>query len=220
MASRPKPAETAPAPQAPAAPAADGDAELRFRVVRQEDWRKGIRLEQLYWNALGEAARASGETLAGLVRRIAGEDAEGNATARLRVAAARHLSDEAARLRGALNPRRVVAAMQAAPVPSFAVTRDRRIYSCNREFMALVHANLATGIQQTRGLDTVRLSFDVPIPRLLDVLNDSDKEAVLCAFRVNADGTGFSGNARVRLAPAAGEPILVAYVMPAKAQAG
>ena len=198
---------------------ATGDGTPRFRVVRHEDWRKGIRLEQLFWNVIASAARASGETLAGYVHRIAGGSESANSTSDLRVAAARFLVDRLEGLRDAQQPRRIVAAMQSAPIPSFAVTLDRKIYSCNREFMALLHSNLARG-DEDGPLDTVHLSFDVPIPRLLEVLGEAEKDAVLCGFRVSTDDAGFSGNARVRLAPAVGEPILVAFVMPGRTGAG
>lgn len=195
------------------------DGTPRFRVVRHEDWRKGIRLEQLFWNVIASAARASGETLAGYVHRIAGGSESANSTSDLRVAAARFLVDRLEGLRDAQQPRRIIAAMQSAPVPSFAVTLDRRIYSCNREFMVLLHSNLARG-DEDGALDTVHLSFDVPIPRLLEVLGEAEKDAVLCGFRVSMGDAGFSGSARVRLAPAVGESILVAFVMPGRTGAG
>lgn len=195
------------------------DGALRFRVIRHDGWQKGIRLEQLFWHALTRAARAAGDTLAGHVHGLLERTGAANGASELRVAALRHFVDEVAVLEEAGKPARIVAAMLAAPVASFAITVDRRIYAANREFMALLRANLAQG-GALRSLESVRLSFDLPIPKLLDAIEQAGKETVVCGFKVASDERGFSGRARVLLAPGVGEPIVVAYVEAGKLSPG
>lgn len=195
------------------------DGDLRFRVIRHDGWQKGIRLEKLFWETLTRAARAAGDTLAGHVHALLQRAGVANGTSELRVAALRYLADEVAALEKAGKPARIVAAMLAAPVAGFAITVERRIYAANRDFMALLRANLAQG-GALRSLESVRLSLDLPIPTLLDAIEQAGKETVVCGFKVASDERSFSGRARVLLAPANGEPIIVAYVEAGKVSPG
>jgi predicted DNA-binding ribbon-helix-helix protein len=221
MAPLPEPRPDTPRGDAAGGEAARGapDGTLRFRVIRHEGWQKGIRLEQLFWHVLTRAARAAGDTLAGYVHGLLEAAGSANGTSELRVSALRHLVDEVAALEDAGKPARIVAAMLAAPVAAFAITVDRRIYAANRDFMALLRSNLAQG-GALRSLETVRLSFDLPIPTLLEAIEQAGKETVVCGFKVASEERAFSGRARVLLTPARGEPIIVAYVEAGKLSPG
>jgi len=186
-----------------------------FRVIRNGDWQKGIRLERSFWRVLAIAAKSHKQTLAAFIHRLLVKSEAKNQTSTLRVAAVDFLDGELERTNSATTPKKVVDAMQGAPIPSFALSADRRLYSYNRDFLELVNREVL-GNSDRATLDAVSLSLTVPIPKLIETLSQKGRGAVVCEFRVVSGNRRTGGRARVLLAPASDAQILVAYVLPSR----
>lgn len=208
-----------------AAAGAAHPAETRFRIFRRGEWRRAFRLEQVFWEALEEAAAARGLKLADHVRAIVeGEEAEGagdgqaapteaaNSSSLLRVHAAQWLQSRIARLEVAQGQREVLHAALAAPLPCFVISATRALVSFNTEFSAYV-----TGRAQAASAEDVskaRLTLDVPVDRLIEVLAGQPGRVVICGFTIRTSAAIASGRARVTLAQPSRRDLVVGYILP------
>lgn len=201
-------------------------AETRFRIFRRGAWRRAFRLEQVFWDALEEAAAARGLKLADHVRAIVeGEDDEApggaqegaraeaaNSSSLLRVHAAQWLQSRIARLEVAQGQREVLHAALAVPVPCFVISATRALVSFNTEFSAYV-----TGRAQAASAEDVskaRLTLDVPVDKLIEVLAGQPGRVVICGFTIRTSAAIASGRARVTLAQPSRRDLVVGYILP------
>ncbi|MHB2169187.1 ribbon-helix-helix domain-containing protein [Alsobacter sp. R-9] len=195
--------------------AANVPGSLRFRVLRRGDWRRAFRLEQAFWTTLEEEARLQGRKLADHVRHIL-ENAPaiegGNDSSLLRVHAVRWLDEKLRRLEQRQERREVLHAALAAPLPCFVISANRALVTYNAEFSAYV-----TGRAQAASDEDVskaRLTLDVPVDRLIDVLRDPPGRVVMCGFSIRTSAAIASGRARVTLAQPSRTDLVVGYIVP------
>lgn len=201
--------------------------ETRFRIFRRGDWRRAFRLEQVFWDALEEAAAARGLKLADHVRAIVDGEADAapgdapqpartdapNASSLLRVHAAQWLRERIAGLAVAQAQREVLHAALAVPVPCFVISATRALVSFNPEFSAYV-----TGRAQAASAEDVskaRLTLDVPVDKLIEVLAGQPGRVVICGFTIRTSAAIASGRARVTLAQPSRRDLVVGYILPA-----
>jgi predicted DNA-binding ribbon-helix-helix protein len=196
-------------------PTAGGNpAETRFRIFRRGEWRRAFRLEQVFWTALEEAAAEKGAKVADYVRSIVESEPEGaaNSSSLLRVHAATWLQARIARLEIAQQQREILHAALAAPLPCFVISATRALVSFNSEFSAYV-----TGRAQAASAEDVskaRLTLDIPVDRLVEVLAGQPGRVVLCGFNIRSSAAIASGRARVTLAQPSRRDLVVGYILP------
>ena len=189
-------------------------AETRFRIFRRGEWRRAFRLEQVFWAALEEAAAEKGTKVADYVRSIVEGETDGaaNSSSLLRVHAATWLQARVARLEVAQQQREILHAALAAPLPCFVISATRALVSFNTEFSAYV-----TGRAQAASAEDVskaRLTLDIPVDRLIEVLAGQPGRVVLCGFNIRTSAAIASGRARVTLVQPSRRDLVVGYILP------
>lgn len=192
------------------------DAEVeqrqRFRVLRCNGMRKAYRLEEVFWRLLEAAARKSGMRLSDYVSQAVAERTESTGASALRVAAATWAARKYSDLQRATAPDRLLRLVQSAPCACFAIGANRSLVSYNHEFAEAVRSSMATG-QTPIDVSTARLSLDVPLQRVIELLRSGDKESIDCGYAIHVGSARRIGKARVLLLPAESSTILVGFLV-------
>ena len=135
-----------------------------------------------------------------------------NSSSLLRVHAATWLQSRIERLEVARQQREILHAALAVPLPCFVISATRALVSFNTEFSAYV-----TGRAQAVSAEDVskaRLTLDVPVDRLIEVLAGQPGRVVLCGFTIRTSAAIASGRARVTLAQPSRKDLVVGYILP------
>lgn len=191
------------------------DAATRFVAVRSGEFRRGLRLEEIYWRALKDVATASGLSVGGLVREVeeaSGED-EGNATSRLRVLCLGWFMEKLTKVQALAHRGIASSLVQACPTPAFALGIDRQIIAYNPHFLNLIQSRLAIAgaAALTRNL---RLALDVQINDLIAALQKNNNAPVGTGFVIGVDSQRFRGRMNAVLIPSVDNPVIACYILP------
>ncbi|HEX2257859.1 MAG TPA: ribbon-helix-helix domain-containing protein [Afifellaceae bacterium] len=200
------------APNPAIADNADAQQQLRFRALRCNGTRKAFRLEVLFWQLLEAAARASGLRLSDYINHAVSEGKGANGASALRVAAAGWVAGRYAELQSKTAPERLLRLVQLAPCACFAIGANRALLSYNQEFADAVRSNMAVG-QMPIDVSTARLSLDVPLQRVIELLRSGEKESIDCGYAIHVGTARRIGKARVLLLPAESATILVGFLV-------
>lgn len=191
------------------------DSATRFVAVRSGEFRRGLRLEEIYWRALKDVATASGLSIGGLVRRVeetSGED-EGNATSRLRVLCLGWFMDKLAKVQALTHRGMATSLIQACPTPAFALGIDRQIIAYNPHFLNLIQARLSVAGSGAMARN-LRLALDVQIADLIAALQKNNNLPVGTGFVIGVDTQRFRGRMNAVLVPTADNPVIACYILP------
>jgi len=186
--------------------------DFRFRILKRGGWKAGFRLEEVFWDVLEDAARSENMRLAEYIR-VALEKNGGDATnnsSMLRVQAIGYLLALRRETKGQLQD--LLNAALAAPTPCFVLNSDRKLIGHNREFHALVYS---TAERAAGGATSAHLALNVPIGKLIQVLDEQPAKAIVCdyAIRLDANAGRLKGKAKVSLIRIDGAPLLVGYIV-------
>ena len=139
------------------------DIELKTRLIQRSGRRYSIRLEQVFWRCLEEAAGSVGKRLNELVAEIA-EAPEGpqNLAARLRMFCISYLRERLTRIQLAIGATDVSKIVVACPWPCFVISHRRVIIHANPAFNDLFESSSdeMIGLPLERSF---RLSFGRPL---------------------------------------------------------
>jgi predicted DNA-binding ribbon-helix-helix protein len=191
------------------------DAATRFVAVRSGEFRRGLRLEEIYWRALKDVASAGGLSVGGLVRQVeeaSGED-EGNATSRLRVLCLGWFMDKLAKVQALAHRGMANSLVQACPTPAFALGVDRQILAYNPHFLNLIQARLSI-TQAGTMTRNLRLALDVQINELIGALQKNGNMPVGTGFVIGVDSQRFRGRMNAVLVPSTDQPVIACYILP------
>lgn len=191
----------------------DRDMAARFRAVRVGDHRRGIRLEQIYWDVLGEITQRDGVSLALYVEEAARRFPDAvNITSVLRVLVTGWLRDRNEEMRTLTDAGRVDALVQACPSPAFALQEDKRIVAYNPAFVNYVQARFShfSQVLMAKGL---RLSLDVQIAELAQALRRAGNKPLRTGFVLGIDDQRLRGQLSTTLAPASDKVTILGYVV-------
>ncbi|BCJ90237.1 hypothetical protein IZ6_09720 [Terrihabitans soli] len=191
------------------------DAATRFVAVRSGEFRRGLRLEEIYWRALKDVAASAGLNVGGLVRQVeeaSGED-EGNATSRLRVLCLSWFMDRLARLQSLVHRNLAQNLVIASPSPAFALGPDRSIVAYNPHFLNLIQSRLAIAGAGAMAKN-LRLALDVQISDLIPALQKSGNAPVGTGFVIGVDTQRFRGRMNAVLVPSGDRPVIVCFILP------
>ncbi|MBD9491936.1 ribbon-helix-helix domain-containing protein [Ensifer sp. ENS11] len=195
-------------------PPSDADlSALRFRVVTVGGQRRGIKLEEIYWQSLGELAARQGRKLADIVAACETElEGEGNLTARLRFIATRYLRNELSSANERSNLAVVAAQVRASPSPAFALTGNKHIIAYNPAFLSFVQSRVLRSHlpQPARGL---KLSFDVQFVDLVRRLKETPGEPQSAGFTIGAQGQNTRGKLTAALAPLSDQDVIIGFIL-------
>lgn len=193
----------------------DGDFTERmpqFRVVTTAGRRRGVRLERVFWRLLEELAARRGLKRSALIRQVLDEDrqTDESVASTLRCYVATAIDIERTQLEGRANPAHTIALMQQAPVPAFAINRQKKLQQVNAEFMQLLRPEPGRPGQNTA--EFVHLTLDTPIDELFQ--QASGATATQCGYTLQVDDRRRRGRAKMVLVPADRPDTLVGYVLP------
>lgn len=192
----------------------DADHVPTFRAINLADGRHGIRLENIYWRVLGDAAKHHGLSLARYIGGIAtGQHEAKNLTSLLRVSAARWLVDQLEETRSHTGPGVIDALVQASPSPAIALHEDKRIVSYNQAFLNFIQSRFSrfSSNSMARGL---RLSLDIPISELAETLRKADGKPVRTGFVLGLDDQRLRGQLSATLGPSPDKTTIIGFVAP------
>jgi predicted DNA-binding ribbon-helix-helix protein len=138
-----------------------------FRAINTPDGRKGMRLEHVFWASLDRIAAQQGLSRSQLLRQILSHSgaSEANASSVVRSFVAAQLDRENQTLRQELDPLRALRLLQQAPVPSFALDRQKQLVQVNPEFVQYLRSIVGPR-QQVVSPDVARLSLDRPVEEI------------------------------------------------------
>ncbi len=185
-----------------AEPGEDGASpdRLRFRILKRGDWRRAIKLEEIFWKSLEEMAAQEGLKLTDYVRSVL--DAlpdHANQTAELRAHVARRLHDRLAETQERLAGSGASGMLQAAPVPGFVTGPGLGLIAYNGEFLRLIRR--AAAREEHQGVPQARLNLDAPLSHIVDLLARSRPRPLECGFTLTVDHRAMRGRVRVCLMP-------------------
>lgn len=188
----------------------------QFRVVTTGDRRRGVRLERVFWKLLDDIAARRGLKRSSLIAEVLENAAEGteSVASTLRCYAATTIDIERNTLLARINPQQMIALMQQAPVPAFAINRQKKLQQVNAEFMQLLRPTLnAGGPGAARNVaDFVHLSLDTPIDELFHAARSAP--STQCNYTLQVDDRRRRGQAKIVLVPDDRLETLVGYVLP------
>lgn len=189
------------------------DAEPIFRVVEDQDGRRGLRLEQAYWKILRRIATATAQKTGALVKSITSQAPEvTNTTSLLRVYCLKWVLEESETLRQISDPSLVVNLVRASPSAAFALGLDKRIIAFNQPFQTFVQARFAALESGAIGRD-FRLALDTHLNELAVSLRVNGNVPAQVGFVVGFGDRRARGTLNAILAPVAGRDIVLCYVL-------
>ncbi len=190
----------------------------QFRVVTTGDRRRGVRLERAFWKLLDDIAARRGLKRSMLITQVLENTADGteSVASTLRCYAATTVDIERNALLSRTNPQQMIALMQQAPVPAFAINRQKKLQQVNAEFMQLLRPSLGSGSAASSGArnvaDFVHLSLDTPIDELFHSARSAP--STQCNYTLQVDDRRRRGQAKIVLVPDDRPETLVGYVLP------
>lgn len=190
-----------------------GDFATRFRAIRAGDARRGIRLEQIYWDILREMTAHEGISLARYVENAAEQFPDAvNITSVLRVLVTGWLRDRNRELAELTGSGRVDALVQACPSPAFALQEDRHIIAYNPAFLNYIQARFSrfSQVLMAKGL---RLSLDVQISELVESLSRAGNKPLRTGFVLGIEDQRLRGQLSTTLAPASDKVTILGYIV-------
>ena len=196
-------------------PAGEGgahdDATPEFRAGPTASGRRGIRLERAFWRALSTIADRMGIKRSQLISDVLSEaGSDDNATSVLRSYAVHQVETELSTVRQQAELAFALPMMQQAPVPSFAIDRDKRLVRVNAEFNQFLRGVLV----QLGNPDRGNLAFNLERP-VADIFEELGTSGQSCECIVNITmGTRFRQiRSRMVAVPPHAPTALVGYVI-------
>lgn len=188
------------------------DLKPEFRVVLVAQKRRGIRLEKLYWELLDEIAARRGERrsrlIASIIEREEGNPA--NIASVLRGFVALTLERERKQKEIQSSEKAFVDLLQLAPVPAFAINRQKKLSQVNQEFMQLLRV-MVGNMTETISAEVVQLTLDTPTEELFSRLESAT--STHCNYVIQLDGRKKRGRIKIVAIPPAPYSILVGFII-------
>lgn len=191
---------------------ADDDLTPEFKVILVGQKRSGVRLERLYWRLLEEIAESQGQKRSRFIASIIETHGAGaaNIASVLRAVVVKAQDEERRRL-GALNtPGHVISLLQQAPIPAFAINRQKKLLQVNPEFIQLLRI-LGGNLTENISADVIQLTLDTPTEDLFSALQSSS--SVLCNYNIRLDTKQRRGRTKIVAVPPAPYSTLNGYIV-------
>jgi len=184
-----------------------------FRTVSTEHGRTGIRIERVFWDGLDGLSRTQGrkrrELVGDIIALARAADLPVASALRCYVAAAQRA--ELDRLRELAGTVQAVRLLQAGPVPSFALNRQKRLLRANPEFVHYLRRMFAHPAVSVSP-EVAQLSLDRPLGQLFEELAD-DGSATRCAVTIRVGDQLRRTTCRMVAAPPFPAQALVGFVL-------
>ncbi|HEY9012912.1 MAG TPA: ribbon-helix-helix domain-containing protein [Devosia sp.] len=185
-----------------------------FRALSAGDTRKGLRLERAFWRALDFISSRMHRKRSAVILDVMREANSHhlNATSALRSFVANQLVTELERVQDLNDEAHHIALLQQAPLPSFAVDRNKRLLRVNGEFNHFLRILFAeTGDAVRR--HSLQINLETPVAQLFETLASSG-ESCDCAMNIVLDTRVRRVRTRIVAVPPHDPTALVGYVIP------
>lgn len=192
---------------------AGGDERVpEFRVVTVGTRRRGIRLERLYWRILGEIAERRGMRRSRLIASVLESEDLGNdnAASILRCFALDTIDGERSTLVGRTSSSYVIGLLQQAPIPAFAINRQKKLHQVNQEFIQLLRGISGDNTQRIHA-DVVQLTLETPLDELFQHL--SEAKSAHTNYLLQLDDKQRRGRTKLVAVPPSPAHVLVGYIL-------
>lgn len=188
-------------------------AEQQFRTVTTRHGRAGIRIERVFWEGLTNISQALGIKRPALVATVIDRAASGSiyVASALRSYVAMVQQTEIDRLNALLDTTQIARLLQLAPVPSFALTRKKRLVSANAEFVQYLRS-VSGDPASMISPDVAQLSLDRPIEQLFDELR-TEGAFVRCTLTIRIDDRQRRAQCKIVAVPPSPAQAIVGYVL-------
>ncbi|MEB2848521.1 aryl-sulfate sulfotransferase [Rhizobiales bacterium RZME27] len=201
-------------PSADALPIIDqAEVEPRFRaVVARNGERRGIRLEQIYWEGLSRMSAAGKVTTGDLVEYTAVQLPQpGNLTSLLRVLSLKWALGRLASVEDISSMDNLNALVQASPSPTVVLTRDKHIHLFNEAFLLMLRQRLIID-EYAQLMKNLKFSIDTHIDDAMETLQAKRGKTLNTGFSISCGKQNITGQINLALAPAHEKPMLVGYI--------
>lgn len=188
-------------------------AEPQFRTVNTSTGRAGIRIERVFWESLTDISTSLGIKRSALVNTVI-ERARGagiNVASALRSYVAAVQRGELERLKGMQATVQVARQLQQAPIPSFALNRQKRLISANAEFVQYLRSipGEAAGAVSP---EVAQLSLDRPIEEVFEELKH-EASSVRCVLTIKVDNRNRRAACKIVAVPPLPAQAIVGYLL-------
>lgn len=189
------------------------EVEPRFRaVVARNGERRGIRLEQIYWEGLSRMSAAGKVTTGDLVEYTAVQLPQpGNLTSLLRVMSLKWALGRLASVEDISSMDNLNALVQASPSPTVVLTRDKRIHLFNEAFLSMLRQRLVID-EFAQLMKNLKFSVDTHIDDAMETLQAKRGKTLNTGFSISCGKQSITGQINLALAPAHEKPMLVGYI--------
>lgn len=191
----------------------ENDAEPKFRaILGKGGTRRGIRLENVYWDGLAWLLGGSRQSLGDVVDQAAEQVGDNsNLASMLRVMAFRWMWRRLALTESAYSLDNLNALIQACPTPAIVLTRDKKIQFFNESFMAMLKQRLVLGniAQLSAGF---RFVLDIQVDEALQALSTRGK-TITTGFTATCAGKQLTGQINLAMAPSHQKQMVIGYVV-------
>lgn len=191
----------------------ENDAEPKFRaILGKGGTRRGIRLENVYWDGLAWLLGGSRQSLGDVVDQAAEQVGDNsNLASMLRVMAFRWMWRRLALTENVYSLENLNALIQACPTPAIVLTRDKKIQFFNESFMAMLKQRLVLGniAQLSAGF---RFVLDTQVDEALQALSTRGK-TITTGFTATCAGKQLTGQINLAMAPSHQKQMVIGYVV-------
>ncbi|ODT80475.1 MAG: hypothetical protein ABS76_16200 [Pelagibacterium sp. SCN 64-44] len=179
-----------------------------FRTVSTPSGRQALRLEAAFWDALAQMARQENRKATDLVRELLGQARPlgVNLSSTIRSGVVKRLLDHNNRMAPLAAPLAVVKLMQMAPVPSFALDRNKHLVRVNDEFVRY----LRTVLSKAGPVEKAQLVLDRPAETIFAEVEPG--AAIECGLSIRVDNHERRTQARIVIPPPAPAALLVGFI--------
>ena len=183
-----------------------------FRAVNSRGTRRGIRLENIFWNAIEDITRRQGMSVGAYFDRIEGEvQSDAGFSSRVRSAVANDLVSRLRELDRVNSRERAFALVLASPAPAFLLSADKKIVRYNQSFFRFIQQHFS-GVADADVLKTMALSLDVQIGDVFSTLQAEPGRPVVAGFAIGMGERRVRGRLNMVLAPVSDPSMILAYV--------
>ncbi len=185
---------------------------LKFKAIKTDTGRHGIKMEKMYWDVIKDIAIDTNSTISSVVADAEVDYPEQtNLTSKLRLICLSNVKGNFSRMQSIASEGQTKNLISACPIPSLALTADKRLFFFNEPFLRYIHEHFS--IPKSGNLPTkLRLLLDVHIDVLIERLIENGNQRIQVGIAIGFDDRRIRSQMNVLLAPLLKQNIIIGYL--------